>query len=868
MKKFVIFIALSISFLAFVNAQNSKISSSLETALNEKNAENKYFRVNIFLKEKANIDSLDYMMKKQNLPSKERAKKVMQLMSSKAIESQQAITEVINKYKGFSAKDYQQLWIVNMMIVEAQPELIRNLAKRSDIELIDLDNSKIINPVEPPVSLNKSTASVGGRETGLTAINAPAMWAMGYTGRGRIACSIDTGVWPNHPSIKNNFLANYVKLSQAWLGYQSNIPKDKTGSHGTHTVGTEMGLDRNTNDTIGVAYNSFFIATDPVATSLAEAQQLTAFLIAFQWVFNPDGDTATTDDIPDVINNSWGYDVPTDTLLCDGFISQLFTALEAGGIACVFSAGNSGPGAQTISSPHHVTINEVNSFTVAAVDGNTAAYPVASFSSRGPTNCNVDSVLKIKPEVSAPGVNVRSATNQNTYEIKSGTSMAAPHVTGAVLLLKEAFPDVPGFDILRALYYTAHDLGDPGEDNTYGRGMIDVLAAYNYLAQNHTVVPPLYNNYDIAINSINNLTETYYCTQNFSPQITISNLGDSSLKSAKIYYQLNNENIYIQQWTGNLIKNQTANITLLPITAQSQGNYELIIKIVNDSNVVEYNRFNNSKVLRFDIRKEKSLPYFQDYENGSLKDNEWVVVNSDLSTTWDTVTTAGLANSSRSAYIKLSDYSPILSQKDYMISPIFNIPDSNNVTMKFQLAYHYPGLADTLVITATDDCGVNYNFNLYKKYGSQLNTTSAMSSFIPSQASDWREETVDISQLRNKKVIFSFHSVNRHGSNLFIDNLHIYAGNNISINDIENQFLLNVYPNPANELITVDFKENNAQNISIDVLDILGKNLFHTSLLNQKEGKFNIDISGFGSGVYFIKYSNNNNSKFVKIIKK
>jgi bacillopeptidase F len=868
MKKTFLFILLLLFVVKFNFAQEKKISSQLDKAFSEKDAENKYYRVSIFLKEKANIDSLDFVMKQLNLPPKERAKSVADLLIKKAIESQQNLISEISKHIGATAIDIQSFWIVNMLIVEAKPDLILKLSKSEDIELIDLDNSKIVSPIDPPVSSTKSYAMVGGKEPGLVAINAPAMWAMGYTGRGRIACSIDTGVWPNHPAIKNNFLASYVPLSQAWLGYQSNIPKDKPGSHGTHTVGTEMGLDRATNDTIGVAYNSFFIATDPVATSLAEAQQLSAFLIAFQWVFNPDGDTATTDDIPDVTNNSWGYDVPTDTLLCNGFISQMFSALEAGGIACVFSAGNSGPDVQTISSPHHVTLNEVNSFTVGAVNGNIATYPIASFSSRGPTICNVDSALKIKPEVVAPGEIVRSSINQNKYAGLSGTSMAAPHVTGAVLLLKEAFPDVMGYDILRALYYTAHDLGVTGEDNTYGRGMIDVMAAFNYLSQTHTPTPPLSKKYDIAVTEISNINLPFYCTKTFTPQIIISNLGDSTLYNAKIYYRLNNETQHIQNWTGNLQSNQTVSVNLTQITALNEGNYELIIKIVNDSNVVEYNRYNNSKVARFAIKSEKTLPYFQNYENGNLGDNEWLVNNPDYAITWDTITTAGLPNSNRSAYIKLSNYSPLSSQKDQMISPAFIIPDSNDVSMNFQLAYHYSGLADTLKITATDDCGATYSFNLYKKQGSLLNTTTSSSSFTPSQASDWKLETIDISQLRNKKVIFNIESVNRHGSNLFIDNLHIYAGNNISTNNIDDQILLKVYPNPANEMITIDFKENIQQNISIEVIDMLGKRLFKTELENQKEGKFNIDISDFESGMYFVKYSNNKSSKFVKIVKK
>ena len=95
-------------------------------------------------------------------------------------------------------------------------------------------------------------------------------------------------------------------------------------------------------------------------------------------------------------------------------------------------------------------------------------------------------------------------------------------------------------------------MGVTGEDNTYGRGMIDVMAAFNYMAQTHTPTPPLSKKYDIAVTEISNINLPFYCTKTFTPQIIISNLGDSTLYNAKIYYRLNNETQHIQNWTGNL----------------------------------------------------------------------------------------------------------------------------------------------------------------------------------------------------------------------------------------------------------------------------------------------------------------------------
>ena len=108
--------------------------------------------------------------------------------------------------------------------------------------------------------------------------------------------------------------------------------------------------------------------------------------------------------------------------------------------------------------------------------------------------------------------------------------MAAPHVSGACLLLKEAFPMVSGEEILRALYQTATDLGTVGEDNTFGMGIIDCLAAFDHLALTHTPVDPNNIAYDIAIIEVNNPSDQEVtCANSFTPSVTILNLGDSTI---------------------------------------------------------------------------------------------------------------------------------------------------------------------------------------------------------------------------------------------------------------------------------------------------------------------------------------------------
>ena len=133
--------------------------------------------------------------------------------------------------------------------------------------------------------------------------------------------------------------------------------------------------------------------------------------------------------------------------------------------------------------------------------------------------------------------------------------MSCPHVSGAVLLLKEAFPQLGGDSLLYALYVTAIDKGDPGEDNTFGNGMIDVYAAYQYLGLRHSAAPPRSRSWDAAIGQL--LTPSPGSTlcaygSPIQPQFELLNRGDSTLTQAILRYRINGGNWQQQNWQGSL----------------------------------------------------------------------------------------------------------------------------------------------------------------------------------------------------------------------------------------------------------------------------------------------------------------------------
>ncbi len=184
-----------------------------------------------------------------------------------------------------------------------------------------------------------------------------------------------------------------------------------------------------------------------------------------QWMADPDGDPATAD-FAQVVSNSW--DSTTDTTKISPEESVFCVAVKNLlnlGIIPVVAAGNDGPGAGTIQVPAACP-------GAVAVAASNEADGIADFSSRGPVKWKNMSLAK--PDVSAPGEDIESAAPGGGYATKSGTSMATPHVSGAVALLLQARPGADPATIRRILLDTAKDIAATGPDDESGAGLIDV----------------------------------------------------------------------------------------------------------------------------------------------------------------------------------------------------------------------------------------------------------------------------------------------------------------------------------------------------------------------------------------------------------
>ena len=399
---------------------------------------------------------------------------VVSELKSTALEEQENVKLYLEKEvaKG-NAEDISSYYIVNGMAVTATKEVAEKVATFAEVEKVlpnetrQLFTTKTKNAETPK-------SDIANVEWNIDRVKAPDVWAMGIDGSGTVVASIDTGVQWDHPALKEkyrgyNALTGEVNHDFNWFDATAgqSTPYDDQG-HGTHVTGTMVGSEPNGSNQVGVAPGAKFIS---VKAFTADGGSDTDLLAAAEWILAPtDAEGNTRVDLaPDVVNNSWGGGAGLDEWYRDVVVNW-----RAAEIFPEFSAGNTtltnpgGPG--SVAAP----ANYPESFATGATDINDQ---VGSFSLRGPSPYD-----QIKPDISAPGVNIRSSVPGGAYEGGwNGTSMAGPAVAATAALLRQVNANLTVAEMEQILKDTAIPLTDTTYTTTpnhgYGYGLVDAYEA-------------------------------------------------------------------------------------------------------------------------------------------------------------------------------------------------------------------------------------------------------------------------------------------------------------------------------------------------------------------------------------------------------
>ena len=372
---------------------------------------------------------------------------------------------------------YRSYWISNVIQVRLPEAALAELSRRNDIVRIDA-NRRLSARLPQPERAGHAPQSPETIAWGVAKIDAPLVWAAGFNGQGVVIAGEDTGYQWDHPALEDHYRGwdgTTADHNYNWhdsihdsvgnaCGNDSPFPCDDFG-HGTHTAGTFAGDDGATHQ-IGVAPGAKWIGCRNMDNGNGTPAR---YIECMQWLLAPTdlNDSNPNPDLaPDIVSNSWGCPASEGCTAGDE-IEDAVNNVVAGGIFFAAAATNDGPACSTITVPPAIYDA---SFVVGATD---TLDRMAGFSSRGP----VVGVALIRPDLSAPGVNVPSSWNDGGYQTISGTSMATPHVAGTAALVMSVNPALKGHpdqvaDILRATTVT-DGVTDPGNNGCGGLTMAD-----------------------------------------------------------------------------------------------------------------------------------------------------------------------------------------------------------------------------------------------------------------------------------------------------------------------------------------------------------------------------------------------------------
>jgi subtilisin family serine protease len=489
MKKMVTLLLASVVSL-MLTGQNFRIIDPVTTDLRLEMAEasaNDLIRINIRMKDQFN--AFEFISRSNNMTREEVRQQLVSELKSFTHEKQKQILSELNYYSRSGAiSEVKALWIANVINCYATPEVIEQLATRHDVERIDHDEERILLY---PFSVEEAKDE-GTREItyNVLKVNAPDVWALGFTGEGIVVAVLDTGVNYNHNDLSNNMWTHPDFPYHGWnFTNNTNNPMDFHG-HGTHCAGTVAG-DGTSGSQTGIAPGAKIMALQVLTSSGGGTESGVWDAIEFGVEHG-----ANVLSLSLGWQHSWGPDRAS-------WRNTMDNALAAGVVAAV-AAGNEGDQQGSYPIPDNVrTPGDCpppwlhpdqtligGTSAVITIGATNSSDNLAGFSSRGPVTWqNIagftdypynPGIGLIRPDIVAPGVSVKSTSHSNPsgYTNMSGTSMACPAAAGVMALVLSKNPALLPEQLAQTLEETALVL-TPGKNNNTGSGRVDALAAFN-----------------------------------------------------------------------------------------------------------------------------------------------------------------------------------------------------------------------------------------------------------------------------------------------------------------------------------------------------------------------------------------------------
>ncbi|QQK07338.1 S8 family serine peptidase [Miniphocaeibacter halophilus] len=443
-------------------AKENKIEDSLTDKINNNETVDVLVDIKSTEEIKTVVDLKD--SKEKNISDRE---KYINEIENNAKKSQKEIIDFLEEnLKNENIKEYESFYITNTLHIVGNGKTIKELAKNENVSYVEENKETKLN-TENNLFDESELASNNRWNFKNTKID-EVYSKYNLKGSGVVIGFLDSGVDYKHRELFDNWRGNTDGVEYSWFDVynKSEYPEDgEMSGHGTAIAGVAVGK------TVGVAPEAQWIAARAFQGKRTKNSDI---LKAAEWFLAPGG---RADMAPDIINNSWGENTNSR------WFDKMLASWIAAGITPVFASGNNQNG-ETKAGSIEYPASSLDVISVGAVDeGNMIGY----FSKKGPSNLD-NSKSIIKPEVVAPGVGVYTSEPGDIYSFWTGTSIAAPNVSGVIALMLEANRNLTVSELKNIVSVTAKPTTDSknqvSPNMTYGYGLVNALEAvelaYNY----------------------------------------------------------------------------------------------------------------------------------------------------------------------------------------------------------------------------------------------------------------------------------------------------------------------------------------------------------------------------------------------------
>lgn len=345
------------------------------------------------------------------------------------------------------------------------------------------------------------------------------------------------------------------------------------------------------------------------------------------------------------------------------------------------------------------------------------------------------------------------------------------------------------------------------------------------------------------------------CNPQTTPVVKLKCFGSITATYIDVYSQIDGGLIDNYTFNGTLAQSQTTTITMNWMTV-GEGPHTIKIWTSSPNGITDANATNDTLTINYNtFLTGLALPIAEGFE-GIFPPANWVVNNPDGSDTWATYTNAK-HHGAKSIRVD-NFYYNATGEYDELILPNLDLRTMTNPKLRYDYGYtYYDNTAtenDSMEILLSSDCGVNWK-TLFYKGGVDLKTANPTTQSFKPNASQWKTDSVDLAPWFNEpNVIIKFRNIGYYQNNLYLDDINVSGDSlviiNTGITELKDD-VVKVYPNPASDVLFIDWSNSFTQMLKVEVMNMLGETIY--ALQNFSSRSISLDVKNLSKGIYLVK---------------